>query len=86
MAFASSRYNANPQCWDDFVRSDIWRLGLDVGDGQDNQALAIWRGPVLYDVQIHPTVGDHMDTVRAAEIAQAVIRYFWGNHKWIKLS
>ncbi|WP_169267208.1 hypothetical protein [Brasilonema octagenarum] len=36
MAFASSRYNANPQYWDDLATSDIWRLGLDVGDGQDN--------------------------------------------------
>jgi hypothetical protein len=83
MAFASSRwhevpakgdrYNANPEYWDALATSDIWRLGLDVGDGQDNHALAIWRGPVLYDVQIHPTVGDRMNTIRPAEIAQAVI-------------
>ncbi|NMG19098.1 hypothetical protein [Brasilonema bromeliae] len=55
---ARDRYDANPQYWDDLATSDIWRLGLDVGDGQDNHALAIWRGSVLYDVQIHPTVGD----------------------------
>ncbi|WP_171976036.1 hypothetical protein [Brasilonema sennae] len=33
---ARDRYNANPQYWDDLATSDIWRLGLDVGDGQDN--------------------------------------------------
>ncbi|MBP5975886.1 hypothetical protein HW132_24895 [Brasilonema sp. CT11] len=33
---AGDRYNANPQSWDDLATSDIWRLGLDVGGGQDN--------------------------------------------------
>jgi hypothetical protein len=88
---ARDRYDANPQYWDDLATSDIWRLGLDVGDGQDNHALAIWREPVLYDVQIHPTVGDapagsrarrdRMDTVRSAEIAQAVIRRLGGDYR-----
>lgn len=78
---ARDRYDANPQYWDDLAKGDIWRLGLDVGDGQDNHALAIWRGPVLYDVQIHATVGDRMDTVRAAEIAIAVIRRLGGDYR-----
>lgn len=66
---ARQRYDANPTYWDNLAKQHPWRLGLDVGDGGDNHALAILRGPVLYEVQIHPTKGDLLDVDRAADIA-----------------
>jgi hypothetical protein len=71
---ARARYDANPEYWDKLARNSIWNLGLDVADGGDNHALALWRGCVLYQVQIHPTLGDMLDTDRAADIAIAVMK------------
>ncbi len=71
---ARDRYDLNPQYWDNLAKRYPWRLGLDVGDGGDPHALALLRGPVLYEVQIHPTKGDLLDTERAADIAAAEIK------------
>ncbi|MCC5616385.1 hypothetical protein LC605_15160 [Nostoc sp. CHAB 5836] len=60
---ARASYDANPQYWDTLAKRYPWRLGLDVGDGGDPHALALLRGPVLYEVQIHPTKGDLLDTL-----------------------
>lgn len=70
---ARDRYDANPHYWDELAKGYPWRLGMDIGDGGDNHALALIRGPVLYDVQIHPTKGDLLDVDRAADIAIAEI-------------
>lgn len=67
---ARSRYDADPDYWDELASNFNWVLGLDVADGGDNHALAVLRGPVLYQVTLHPTLGDMLDTVRAAEIAE----------------
>lgn len=75
---ARARYDANPEYWDALARNYIWTLGLDVGDGGDNHALALWRGPVLYQVQIHATIGDMLDTDRAAEIAEKNMKRLGG--------
>lgn len=71
---ARDRYDANPQYWDALAKRYPWRLGLDVGDGGDPHALALLRGPVIYEVQIHPTKGDLLDTDRAADIAAREIK------------
>ncbi|ACC81143.1 hypothetical protein [Nostoc punctiforme] len=71
---ARSLYDQNPQYWDAIAKRYPWRLGLDVGDGGDPHALALLRGPVLYEVQIHPTKGDLLDTERAADIAASQIK------------
>lgn len=71
---ARDRYDLNPQYWDTLAKRYPWRLGLDVGDGGDPHALALLRGPVLYEVQIHPTKGDLLDTERAADIAASQIK------------
>ncbi|ARV58043.1 hypothetical protein BZZ01_04805 [Nostocales cyanobacterium HT-58-2] len=76
---ARARYDANPEYWEELAKRYTWRLGLDVGDGGDPHALAIWRGPVLYEVQIHPTKGDLLDTDRAADIAEENMRSLGGH-------
>lgn len=72
---ARRRYDANPAYWDNLAKQHPWRLGMDIGDGGDNHALALVRGPVLYEVQIHPTKGDLLDVDRAADIAMKEIKY-----------
>lgn len=77
---ARSRYDANPEYWDAMSKRFPWRLGLDVGDGGDPHALALLRGPVLYEVQIHPTRGDLLDTDRSADIAINQIKLLGANY------
>lgn len=71
---ARARYDANPEYWDKLARNYDWTLGLDVADGGDNHAIALWRGCVLYGVQIHSTLNDMLDTERAADIAASLIK------------
>lgn len=77
---ARRRYDANPESWDMEAAKHPWRLGLDVGDGGDNNALAVIRGSVLYGVNISPTVGDRLDTDRAATLAKDEIKILGGEY------
>lgn len=52
--------------WDIKLRGIAPRYGLDVGDGGDPHALARWQGTVLMAVRSQPTIGDELDTSRAA--------------------
>lgn len=44
------------------------RYGVDVGDGGDPHAIARWQGSLLLGVKQHPTLGDELDTKRAANL------------------
>lgn len=66
---ARARYDQDPERWDNLARRHKWRYGLDVGDTGDPHALSSWRGPVLYSVVEKPTLGDHQDITRAANLA-----------------
>ncbi|NJN10041.1 MAG: hypothetical protein HC815_19430 [Richelia sp. RM1_1_1] len=77
---ARHRYDANPEYWDNEAAKYPWRLGLDVGDGGDNNALAVIRGSVLYGVTIRPTVGDRLDTDRAATLAKDEVKLLGGEY------
>ena len=64
---AVARYEQNPTYWEMLADEfDYHRHGLDVGDGGDPHAWAMWRGPVLYDVSEKQTLGDRLDVKRAA--------------------
>lgn len=65
---ARARYDADPRYWDALAAQYIWRHGLDVGDGGDSHAIASWRGPVLYRVDLISTKGDRQDVSRAAHL------------------
>ncbi len=66
---ARARYDHDPEYWDAVAATHLSNFGLDVGDGGDAHALARWQGPVLYSVEIRPTLGDRLDTIRAADWA-----------------
>ncbi len=71
---ARDRYDRDPDYWDDKALQDIWRIGVDVGDGGDRHAVACWRGCVLYKVTTYPTQGDREDTIRlATQIVEPLI-------------
>ncbi len=42
------------------------RYGLDVGDGGDPHAIARWQSDTLFYIKPYPTLGDELDTKRAA--------------------
>lgn len=67
---ARARYDSDPVHWDEVAAKQAWRHGLDVGDGGDDNAIASWRGPVLYAVECEPTRGDRLDTARAATLGR----------------
>lgn len=71
---ARHRYDANPEYWDKLAMTHWWRLGLDVGDGGDDHAIAAWRGAVLYSVEVYPTLGDEEDVPRAAKYLRDEMR------------
>lgn len=77
---ARERYDLNPEYWDKSVRASPWRIGIDVGDGGDNHAVSLWKGLVLYEVALHPTQGDELDTIRIADIVAEKIRKLGGNY------
>lgn len=71
---ARDRYDRDPDYWDDRASQDKWRIGVDVGDGGDQHAVALWRGCVLYKVATYPTQGDREDTIRlATEIVEPLV-------------
>jgi hypothetical protein len=71
-------YDNDPKAWDTVAERFAWKIGLDVGDGGDDHALARWRGPVLYFVQPQPTRGDWEDTGRAASWGLQTLRLYPG--------
>lgn len=66
---ARDRYNSDPEYWDNLARQDKWRIGVDVSDGGDRHAIAVWRGKVLYSVKFIQPQDDREDTVRLAKDA-----------------
>ena len=77
---ARERYDFNPEYWDRRAIISPWRLGVDVGDGGDSHAVALWRGDVLYEVVLYPTQGDELDTIRIADIVAEKIRKLGGSY------
>jgi len=71
---ARARYDSNREYWDRAAERFGWRYGLDVGDTGDPHALAAWRGPVLYSVEEKPTMGDHRDITRAANMGYEALK------------
>lgn len=79
---ARARYDRDPEYWDKLARGDRWRIGVDVGDGGDPHAMAVWRGCVLYKVKYSPTKGDREDVLRlATEIVEPEVRTLGGDYK-----
>ena len=64
---ARQLYDADPEYWDEMARRGPIRLALDVGGGNDDSAIAVWRGPVLTDVWELPGKGDRQDVIRSAD-------------------
>lgn len=64
---ARKRYDSDPDRWDKLARQDKWRIGVDVSDGGDRHAIALWRGKVLYSVKYIQPKDDREDTVRLAK-------------------
>jgi hypothetical protein len=52
------------------------RYGLDVGDGGDPHAIARWQGSVLWSVRSQATLGDELDSGRAAALVTSEIKSF----------
>lgn len=71
---ARERYDSNPEYWDGVALGCPWRIGADVGDGGDSHGVAIWRGPVLYEVELHPTQNDELDTIRLADLLASRVK------------
>lgn len=66
----------NEKNWEIKLRGFSPRYGLDVGDGGDPHAIAIWKGSVLQYIRSQPTIGDELDTGRAAGmVAGEITRY-----------
>jgi hypothetical protein len=61
---ARYRYDSNPRAWDIEALKSSFRYGIDVGDGGDDSAIAIWRGNVLYFVEVLPGKNDRSDISR----------------------
>lgn len=64
---ARERYDRDPQKWDKEAMQDRWRLGVDVSDGGDNHAIAIWRGRVWYGIRFIKPKNDREDTITLAK-------------------
>ncbi|NEP10323.1 MAG: hypothetical protein F6K14_08895 [Symploca sp. SIO2C1] len=63
-----------PSEWSGKLKRHKPRYGLDVGDGGDDHALSRWQGSVLWSVRSQPTLGDELDTGRAAAMVTANIK------------
>ncbi|NER98614.1 MAG: hypothetical protein F6J86_33125 [Symploca sp. SIO1B1] len=59
--------------WREKLKRHTPRYGLDVGDGGDAHAISRWQGSVLWFVRSQPTLGDELDTGRAAGMVIADI-------------
>lgn len=77
---ARDRYDSAPDYWDKKVLAAPWRLGVDVGDGGDCHAVSLWRGSVLYEVELYQTKGDELDTIRIADIVAERVKKLGGNY------
>lgn len=75
---ARARYDNDPAYWDGVASKSSWRHGLDVGDGGDSHAIASWKGPVLYKLDLIPTKGDRLDVSRAAQLGIAKLKELGG--------
>ena len=65
---ARERYDADPEFWETQAVARVTRrFGLDVGDVNDDHAIARWDGPVLRWVKAKPVRGDRLDVLRAAQ-------------------
>ena len=64
---ARDLYDADPDHWRKVAQRSPVRIALDVGDGGDDSAIAIWRGPVLTELDILPGRGDRLDVDAAAD-------------------
>lgn len=60
--------------WQHQLRHKKPRYGLDVGDGGDPHALSRWQGSVLWAARAQPTLGDELDSGRAAGMIAGEIR------------
>jgi hypothetical protein len=77
---ARKRFDSNPEYWDYQASLYPWRVGIDVADGGgDNHCLAIWKGPVLYSVELITPLNDRQDTLRLAEIAAKKFKVLGGD-------
>lgn len=65
---ARARYDADPQKWEEETASEPWTHGLDVGDGNDDHALATRRAELLAEIQVKATRGDRRDNARAVAL------------------
>ncbi|MDJ0591279.1 MAG: hypothetical protein QNJ72_14990 [Pleurocapsa sp. MO_226.B13] len=78
---ARDRYDENPDYWDKLARRDKWRIGVDVSDGGDRHAIAVWRGRVLYSVKYIQPKDDRQDTITlASEHVAPLIKSLGGMH------
>lgn len=73
---ARRRYDDNPRYWDALASNYPARHGLDVGDGGDDHAYALWRGPVLYACEERATINDRQDISRAADWGWSKLKQF----------
>jgi hypothetical protein len=67
---ARARYDENPEKWEARAKGQTKRWGLDVGDGSDPHARALFQGSILRLVEEKQTIGDREDTVKAAQWLQ----------------
>ncbi len=58
--------NLTTEEWSKKLITQPSRYGLDVGDGGDPHALSRWQGSVLWSVRSQATLGDELDSGRAA--------------------
>jgi hypothetical protein len=63
-----------PEKQTEFIAKSRNRYGLDVGDGGDPHALSRWSGSILWSIKNQPTIGDEMDTARAAGLVIGEIK------------
>jgi hypothetical protein len=70
---ARQRYDSNPSYWDMLALNYGWVLGVDVGDKVDRHAIALWRGPVLYQVKLIDVIGDDEDTSRLVDEIEKIV-------------
>jgi hypothetical protein len=75
---ARARYDSNPRHWDILALSYGWVLGVDVGDKTDRHSIALWRGPVLYQVRILEVLGDDEDTARLVDEIEKIVQRLGG--------
>jgi hypothetical protein len=77
---ARNRFDSNPEYWDYQASLYPWRVGIDVADGGgDNHCIAVWKGPVLYSVELITPLNDRQDTLRLAKIASDKFKSLGGD-------